>query len=302
MRILEGFREAVWHIEAPFLNEQWGDTERNMQAARQRGARVILGGDWGDEVLFTEPYLIDLVRRLKWVTVRNHLKEFGRWVTDAGPNWFYRVFLVDMVRYHIPERLVPLLRRLRCTKDGPWYSQAFRRRARKGHRRCPVTSNRFSTAYARSTYEGIRIGHYVFSMEWCNKVATMHGLEMAFPYLDRDLVQFMIGIPGEVHAHNGVPKALLREAMRGIVPELILRRKWKADFTHRVNEGVAYEYPKMVDCLESGRRATELGYLKRAGLKEKLASLRAGLKRPDAEAAWLLGDFVSLEMWLKRFF
>ena len=47
-------------------------------------------------------------------------------------------------------------------------------------------------------------------MESNDKAAAMYGMEMAFPFLDRDLLSFLMAIPGEMQTWNGVPKALLR--------------------------------------------------------------------------------------------
>ncbi len=52
-----------------------------------------------------------------------------------------------------------------------------------------------------------------------------------------------MSIPGEMQTYRGVPKALLRHAMQGVLPEAIIRRTWKADFTHLVNEGMAQDFP-----------------------------------------------------------
>ena len=139
-------------------------------------------------------------------------------------------------------------------------------------------------------------------MEWDNKLGNSYGLDMAFPFLDRDLIQFMMAIPGEVQADQGVPKALIRRAMRGVVPEPILGRKWKADYTHVVNEGMAGEYLELIDCLESSGRAIEWGYLEKSVLRETLSPLRERLQRTDCQAAWQLSDLLGLELWLQAFF
>ena len=302
MNILEGSRQAAWYVEAPFLDEQWGNAERTLRTVQRRGARLMLTGHWGDQFLFSQEYLIDLVRRLKWMTVRTHLREFSRWLTNVDPKWFYRQFFVGLVRESLPDTLVQLLRRLRRGRDGPWYSETFRNRAHQRLRERLMTGSRFPTAYASSLYETARAEYHLFCMEWNNKVAAMHGLEIAFPFLDRELIQFMIAIPGEIHARGGVPKALLRQAMRGVVPAPILCRQWKADFAHLVNAGMDQEYPQLVECLQSGGRATALGYLRQTVLEEELAPLRAGLQRANCRAAWLLSDLLSLELWLQAFF
>ena len=302
LRLLEGARETAWFFEAPVIDEQWGTTERTLSAVKNRGSRLLLTGHWGDQFLFSQAYLVDLVRRMRWIRAGSHLREFPRWMTDVDPKWFYRRFFVDLLTEHLPGPLITLLRGLRRGRNAPWYSDAFLRRARHRFWSRPVTRTPFASAYAASLYESVRGGYYVFCMEWNNKLAAMQGVEMAYPFLDRDLIQFMMAIPGEVHARNGVPKAILRQAMRGIVPGSILDRKWKADFTHLVNAGMNREFLDLVRCLETGRRATELGYLKERVLKEELGSLRAGLQRSDCRANWKLADLLALELWLQAFF
>ena len=130
----------------------------------------------------------------------------------------------------------------------------------------------------------------------------MHGLEMAFPFLDKDLIAFMMAIPGEVHAWKGVPKALLREAMTGMVPGAILDRHEKADFTDLVNKALEQNYSRLIDSIKPDGQAIQRGYLNGTVLKESLASLRKGLNGSDCRSAWVLWDLLSLELWLQVFF
>lgn len=52
--------------------------------------------------------------------------------------------------------------------------------------------------------------------------------EYRYPYLDKDLVEFLIHVPPEQLAGPGRRRALMRSALKGIVPEEILERKQKA--------------------------------------------------------------------------
>ena len=298
---VEGSQEAVWHIEAPFLDEQWAITHKFLRRVHDLGARVMLTGHWGDQFLFPQAYLVDLFRGLAWGKIRSHLKEFRLWVTDADPKWFYKSFFLGVAAHYLPASLLPLVRWLRYRRDRPWYSDVFQDRARKRlWKRTPVGRD-FPTAHATSLYEEARTEYYVLCMEWQNKVAAMHGLEVAFPFFDRDLLSFLMAIPGEVLTHNGVPKALLRESMRGVLPEEIVKRRSKADFTHLVNEGSENDYPKLIQNLDKGR-AMDLGYVKGDVLKVKLEALRGGLKDPSCKSAWALSALIGLETWLQTFF
>lgn len=294
--------EQIRATEAPFLDELWGLTHGNLTAARQAGARVMLTGHWGDQIMFSQAYLVDLARQLRWMTIERHLREFGTWLTDVEPRWFYRRFALDLVKYHLPAALAPAARRAYHQRQDPWYALAFRRRAHRALRQRPALRLRHASLHARSVYEQVRAGYQIFCMEWNNKLAAAHGLEFAYPFLDRELISFVMQVPGAVHAHGGVPKALLRESIRSLVPEAIVERHWKADFTHLVNDTMREEYPRLLETLEAGGQAMARGYLvDAAGVRRTLTALAARLNHDDCAAAWALWDLVSLERWLHVF-
>jgi asparagine synthase (glutamine-hydrolysing) len=138
-------------------------------------------------------------------------------------------------------------------------------------------------------------------MEWNNKAAALQGLEIAFPFLDRDLLAFLFAIPGEVQSWNGVPKAILREALRGVLPSAIAQRRTKADFTDLVNAGTDRDFPQLEDCLRHGL-AVQFGYVQEEVLAEEFARLKDQIQGRNCEVAWKLADLVGLEQWLEVFF
>jgi len=302
---LEGSGGEVWHVEAPLLDGEWHNTHMFHQTAHRLGARVLLTGQWGDNMLFDQAYLLDLFHRRAWGTIGTHLKEFRHWMTDVDPKHFRRRFLRDLVRSHVPTVLVPLLRKLHTqflgrTRHLAWYNTA-RLKGQLASQQS-VSKRTFNSAHARALYGEARSRYNVLSMEWNNKAASMHGLEIAFPFLDRDLVAFLMGIPGDMQTWKGVPKAILREAMRGVVPDAILDRRRKADFTDLINEGMERDYPQLVHCLLSEGMAVRLGYVRGDVLGQELGRLKDGLKSSDCRAAWSLSGLLGLELWLQVFF
>ncbi|TAL11936.1 MAG: asparagine synthetase B [Nitrospirae bacterium] len=304
---LQGCRDAVWSVESPFMDNQWNTTHRLLQTARSRGARVLLTGHWGDQILFTPDYLNDLFDHLKWGQVWTHLEEIGRWCTDVDPWQLRRGFVHDLVRRHVPEALIPWLRRLRAhlTRSTPshlWYTEGMRKRAWRFANSQPHADGRFPTAYARALYKEARSKYYGLCMEWNNKVASRNGLEMAFPFFDRDLISFLMSIPGDMQAWKGVPKAILREALRGVLPEAIRERRWKADFSDLVNAGRERDYPQLVQCLQAEEMAVKFGYVKGTVLRKDFARIKERIRGPNCAVSWGLSDLLGLELWLQVFF
>jgi asparagine synthase (glutamine-hydrolysing) len=60
--------------------------------------------------------------------------------------------------------------------------------------------------------------------------AMYYSIENRSPYLDRDLFEFCYRVPSRYLIRQGLAKTLLREAMRGIVPDLILDNPRKVGF------------------------------------------------------------------------
>ena len=77
---------------------------------------------------------------------------------------------------------------------------------------------------------------------------------------------------GEAITWNGVPRAIQREGMRGILPAAIAQRRWKAHTTELVNLGMKRDYSQLARFLQSGSMAAQLGYVDEAVMKEELGT------------------------------
>ena len=292
--------DAVWHAEGPYIDSEWNATHAQMTAVRAIGAGVLLGGHWGDQLLFDDAYLVDLWRRGRWPTAWRHVTTYSGWM-DVPAAAFKRRFAVALLKYHVPDTVISALRRLRNVRRPPppgraWYTDDFVRRAR---RTAAVRRRPGATAHAGAIYGEVRSQYAVSGMELISKIAAMHGLEMAFPFLDRDLIAFLMAIPGEMQTRDGVPKALLREGCRDVMPEAIVRRTSKADFTHRANAGVARDRDAMLSIVRNGL-AVERQYVRRNAV-DAIAACSLDAKTPDALTAWALCDLFALELWLREF-
>jgi asparagine synthase (glutamine-hydrolysing) len=160
---------------------------------------------------------------------------------------------------------------------------------------------RFASFHARTLYHLLRSRYHVLSMEWQTKVAAAHGLEAAFPFLDRDLVSFLMAIPGEIESWQGVPRAVLRHGLAGILPEAVARRRSKGDYAHLENAGMEQDFPEVARRLQGGW-ASRFGYVNDGALRAELARLPGRFSGPGCEATWRLSDLFALELWLQVFF
>lgn len=289
-------------VEAPMLDGQWYRGDRLMNAVRTSGARTLLTGHWGDQVLFDQAYLVDLLRTGAWRTLHAHLSEYLRWFPDASGHEFQTQFASDVLEHALP----PWVRHgVRAAKGGwtrppwdDWYCDWFRREARPdvfGHAAG-------ATARARSLYREVRSQYHHFCLDWNAKVAASYGLEAAFPFLDRDLVEFLMGVAGTVLTRDGVPKALLRASLQGVVPDAILRRRTKGDFTEDVNRSARQNFAALVDLMGPDPLAVQFGYLDADKLKRGMAAAGAALEHSTTSViGWRVTAVAALELWLREF-
>ena len=62
-------------------------------------------------------------------------------------------------------------------------------------------------------------------LERKDRMSMAHGLEVRVPFADHRILEYIYNVPIAIKREGGVEKALLRNAMRGILPDFILERK-----------------------------------------------------------------------------
>jgi asparagine synthase (glutamine-hydrolysing) len=58
-----------------------------------------------------------------------------------------------------------------------------------------------------------------------DKMSMAQGLEAREPFLDHNLVEFMLNVPGNLKFKNNTKKYLLKQICRGLLPDSVIDRK-----------------------------------------------------------------------------
>lgn len=124
--------------------------------------------------------------------------------------------------------------------------------------------------------------------------AMYFSIENRSPYLDRQLFEFAFSIPSRHLIADGFGKVLLREAMRGIVPDRILDNRRKVGFNAPIFA--------LLDARDPAVRASVLGEspIYEHVRRERIAALLDRRDLPNSESKFLF-YFLSAKIFLEEF-
>jgi asparagine synthetase B (glutamine-hydrolysing) len=200
------------------------------RAARARGVEVLLTGTGGDDLLdgdlaFFDPFLSPLgLRRALAGAWRLRGLYFA---TDT--RWrFEKMIARPLLRGVVPEWLRQRVRRARKS-DAPfdWAGPVLLE-----HRRCLASDTAPPEMLTTGTrFERLALGRYHLDyVDARTQSEIAADLPAVDPFFDPDVIELLATLPPECFFLGGWIRGLLREAMRGLVPEAILRREEKSSF------------------------------------------------------------------------
>ncbi len=192
------------------------------EKARALGARVLLTGDFGDQVLNGMAYPADFLRAGQFKRFFNELKLLPK--NDGGS---VREILHKVARYLLlpagihgrDEAMKHLLKHFLL----PFQKQ-----------KKPAPA--FATASQKEIYDEVFSIRSQMNLEVMDRRAAAGGISVRFPFLDRRLVEFLLAIPSEERIYDGMGKRILREALSELLPEETRKRNTKGDYTRIIHE------------------------------------------------------------------
>jgi len=92
-------------------------------------------------------------------------------------------------------------------------------------------------------------GWLTYVWEGLERSSGHAGFEHRSPFCDRRVIEFMCGLAEEQRWNQGVPRLLMRHAMRGLLPERITTRTTKAFFDNTITQVLRNVGDSMIDQL-----------------------------------------------------
>jgi asparagine synthase (glutamine-hydrolysing) len=201
---------------------------RVMQKAKETGVKVVLDGQGGDELFggyhsYMYNYWSELLRQFKLGTLHKEMKGFLPW------HLRYSFFAKQHLRFSAIRRL-PAFAQYQINRNyfGDLYylnPQFLNHNKHRLHNE-PVPKNLNKMLVQEFT--NTRLKAYLKCEDRCS---MWHSVESRTPFADDiNLIEYAFQLPSSYKIKNGVNKHILRESMRGVVPDIILNRKDKMGF------------------------------------------------------------------------
>ncbi len=287
-------------IDAPYPDLSWARRSLGASHLAAEGCRVVLTGLGADELVWDPDYDLDLWRDGHYLRSIRHCLRDPRVLRDGAQ----RQSIGRLARFAAPQWLKDRMRRfIRHGSPGvpDWVTPMAAAMASQSDHAGMGIDSRFPSLAQASIHGWLTSSSFHWFLESEELLAAHHGYELRHPFLDQDLVEFVLAIPWQGrHAQPGSFKTLLVTAMGERLPPALRDRNRKATFDAyftRLQEG---GYASLDGALFGGERWVSRRFTDRAALEvaQGWVRKRVNVSYEVRQRLWLAE---MIELWLRTF-
>jgi asparagine synthase (glutamine-hydrolysing) len=286
---LEDIDRVHWLLDEPAYICLYALAWGKYRAASRNNVRVLLDGLMGDEVLSAYApmwHMTDLARRGRLLQLFSTVRQYGRNMQRSP--W-------AVVRRDVLRQLAPPLvaRAYRAVRGRP----AFERNvggataAFLAGATTPAPRWTRSPVVRRSARElhysavNPKFHHVAFGI--ANPLSTSMAVDVRYPFTDRRLVEFSVGLPVEQKFAGAWPRSIIRRSLGGILPEEIRWRRGKGHLTTWYKRGIANVEPALFEATLAAPPAAAARIIDYDGLRRVWDEHRTGFDDTMTSAIWM---------------
>jgi asparagine synthase (glutamine-hydrolysing) len=226
--LFDDLEKLVWHQDEPFVSTSIYAQWCVFKTASTNGIKVMLDGQGADEILggyrgFFGAYLASLFLRgdmLRWG------REIGSLRREVG---FSFLRSLGYTFAYAQPTLLKFIGRFdgRAYSDRSWIATPSQWTfdtdpLHASGSRCPSVRG--------MSLSQISATNLPMLLHWEDRNSMAFSVEARVPFLDHRVVEFCLNLPDQDKVGSGISKIILRNAMRGIVPDSIIDRRDKLGF------------------------------------------------------------------------
>lgn len=298
--ILPELEELVYHQDVPLYSTSTFAQSRVMKAAREQGITILLDGQGGDELFagYQTFYTAMLWNAFK----TGHWKQFaGEWSALSNSAFTRSIFVKSMLKLAADHSLTAGMKDRLAAHYRPEL-RYFTAGARARHAGLLNLAGEFSTLTVNELLHKYFTGYYLKNLlRWEDRCSMQYSIESRTPFADDiDLIETVFSYPAHFKIRQGWSKALLRDAMQGVLPDDVRLRRDKLGFATPQDEWLRQIHPEMKTQIQQLISQDTTGIINpKLLLKEwdKIFSLPSMSKARDFSFRYL--NFL---IWKKKFF
>ncbi|MBR4564728.1 MAG: asparagine synthase (glutamine-hydrolyzing) [Paludibacteraceae bacterium] len=250
--------------------------------------KVILDGQGSDEALAGYEYIPGLYYKtlfthFKWGRLAKEIVQYAR----LHKSWRHVKY---MVFFLLPSKVRTKVRVMQRGYINPEFVAQ--------HKESVIADK----LYGANTMEEMLVAHFEYKLEhlnkWGDRDTMAFGVEGRSPFLDKDLVEYSIALKDELKIKGGYTKFILREVMKGIMPEKVRLRVDKRGFSVPMDEWYRTEgFQKLVKEILDSDSFAKRGYF----LPEEAKKLYQRHLAGEINVSKDIWKCINLELWFREF-
>jgi len=178
---------------------------------------------------------------------------------------------------------------------------ALRTRLRDRLRKPPLEFS-FRSRAQKAMYAALADAFQVHFQELQDRACARYQVEHRHPFHDRRIIEFALALPEDQISRNGQTKFILRQAMKGLVPEPVLQRTTKAEFS--AASALVFESETIAPLFHSSLIAAQ-GWIDQQQVSTMYCDSMAKWRRSRNEPlprVWPLSMVLGIELWFRAAF
>ncbi|NOT62093.1 MAG: asparagine synthase (glutamine-hydrolyzing) [Acidobacteria bacterium] len=296
--------EIVWHHDEPFADVS---SIPSWFAAQQARAHVsaVLTGDGGDELFagyerYARHQARNRYERLPKAARQNFVLPLSAALPQVTPgkNFLRNIALDPAARY--VDSLALFSRQQKRGLLGAhaalWLGNYVSDSAFINLFNAPDTTASIANNIERMLYLDSKTYLPGDLMAKVNRMSAAHSLETRAPFLDHELIEFAQRIPASLKLNGTSSKYILRQAAKGLVPEVIIQRP-KKGFSVPLAAWFQGELKGLLYDTLTDQRTRDRSLLNQSSIRSLMNEHQIG-RRDHSRQLWSL---LTLELWLRAF-
>lgn len=228
--LLSKIDEIIYTHEEPFLSTsvyaEWSVFEL---VSSDGQVKVTLDGHGADEQLigyhnFLSPLLGTFFNEFRWLTLLKECIALNRKHAYSYSTIFSKLIL-SIAPTWLALKLLKVTNRVDSSPS--WFNSSELNFAEQSS--CRLEENT-QNKVGRISIEKVLRNSIPKQLKWSDRNSMKRSVESRVPFLDHNLVEFTLSLPIEYRYKNGVTKRILRDAMKGVLPDKIRMRMDKMGY------------------------------------------------------------------------